>query len=107
IGRRLTALEEAMGAPLLTRSPEGLTLTELGQQLVPVLEQMERAALAARELVASRKTRVRLATPSGFGRIIAPELAAFQAQHPDVTVELLGGSRMVDLKHSEADLAIR
>jgi DNA-binding transcriptional LysR family regulator len=107
IGRRLTALEEAMGAPLLTRGPEGLTLTELGQRLVPVLEQMERAALAARELVASRKTRVRLATPSGFSRIITSELAAFQAQHPDVTIELLGESRVVDLKKSEADLAIR
>jgi DNA-binding transcriptional LysR family regulator len=58
-------------------------------------------------VVTSEKTRVRLATPSGFSRIITPHLAAFQAQHPGVTLELLGGSRMLDLKRGEADVAIR
>jgi DNA-binding transcriptional LysR family regulator len=107
IGRRLTALEEALGVALITRGPDGLKLTALGEQMTPLLEEMERAVLAVRELAASRKVRVRLATPSGFSRILSPHLAAFQARHPGVTIELLGGSRTVDLKRSEADLAIR
>jgi DNA-binding transcriptional LysR family regulator len=107
VGRRLTALERALGVPLLTRGPDGLALTPLGQQVAPLLEEMERAALAVAELCSSQKTRVRLATPSGFGRYINPHLAAFQAAHPTITLELLSGSRPLDLKKGEADLAIR
>jgi DNA-binding transcriptional LysR family regulator len=36
IGRRLSALERALGAPLFLRGPEGLTLTPLGEQLLPL-----------------------------------------------------------------------
>jgi DNA-binding transcriptional LysR family regulator len=107
IGRRLTSLEEALGAPLLTRGPAGLALTSVGTQLVPLLEQVERAVLAVRELATSQTTRVRLATPSGFGRLILPQLPAFHARHPGITIELLSGARMVDLKKNEADVAIR
>ena len=107
VGRRLAALEEAMGAALVTRSPEGLALTAAGKQLLPLVEEMARAAQAGKEALASARTRVRLATPSGFGRVLAPELMTFQAQHPDVTIELSSASRMVDLKKGEADVAIR
>jgi DNA-binding transcriptional LysR family regulator len=107
IGRRLTTLEETLGASLVTRGPEGLALTAVGRKVVPLLEDIERVVLAAKELAASEKTRVRLATPSGFSRILSPHLGAFQAQHPGVTIELMGSSRMVDLKKGEADVAIR
>jgi DNA-binding transcriptional LysR family regulator len=107
IGRRLTALEETLGVSLLTRGPDGLVLTGLGDKLVPPLEEMERAVLAVMELTTSRKTRVRLATPTGFASLISPHLAAFQAAHPSITLELLSSSRRVDLRKSEADLAIR
>ena len=107
IGRRLTALEEAMGAPLVTRGPDGLVLTAAGEKLLPLLEEIERSVQAASDVVASQKTRVRLATPSGFGRVLAPHLGEFQARHPGVTIELLGSSRMMDLKKGEADVAIR
>jgi DNA-binding transcriptional LysR family regulator len=107
IGRRLTALEQAIGSALVTRNPEGLLLTTTGEKLVPIAEEIERAVQTAREVVTANKARVRLATPSGFGRVLLPHLNAFQAQHPGVTIELLGGSRMLDLKKGEADVAIR
>jgi DNA-binding transcriptional LysR family regulator len=107
IGRRLTALEQAIGAALVTRNPEGLVLTAAGEKLVPIAEEIERAVQAGREAVTANRARVRLATPSGFGRVLSPHLSAFQAEHPGVTIELLGGSRMVDLKKGEADVAIR
>jgi DNA-binding transcriptional LysR family regulator len=107
IGRRLSALEDALGAPLVTRSPEGLALTSAGEKVVPLVEEIERAVLAAREMVATDKTRVRLATPSGFSRVLSPHLGPFQERHPGITIELLGASRMVDLKKGEADVAIR
>ena len=43
IGRRLKALEESMGVALFTRGADGLVLTPVGAQVVPLLEQMERA----------------------------------------------------------------
>jgi DNA-binding transcriptional LysR family regulator len=107
IGRRLTALEDALGAPLFTRGPGGLALTPLGERIAPLVEDVERAVLAVHEIAATAKTRVRLATPSAFARLLTPHFARFGREHPDVTIELLSGSRMVDLKKGEAELAIR
>jgi DNA-binding transcriptional LysR family regulator len=107
IRRRLLALEQALGAPLLTRSPDGLSPTPLAIELTPLLEEMERAALAIAARVQSQKSRVRLATPSGFSRLLGPHLGDFHAAHPNIVLEILGSSRPVDLKRGEADLAIR
>jgi DNA-binding transcriptional LysR family regulator len=107
IRRRLLALEQALGASLLTRSPDGLSPTPLAVELTPLLEAMEQSALAITERVRSKKTRVRLATPSGFARLLGPHLGDFHTAHPDILLEILGSSRPVDLKRGEADLAIR
>jgi DNA-binding transcriptional LysR family regulator len=107
IGRRLKALEESLGVALFTRNADGLLLTPLGAQVVPLLEQMERAAQAIGELALSRKIRVRVATPSGFSRILGPRLVDFHRSFPGLILEITSGSRKVDLKRGDADLAIR
>ena len=107
IGRRLTALEEALGAALLTRGPDGLTLTAIGAQVVPLLEHMDRSVEALRDVVKSQNARVRVATMSTLGRVIAPHLPAFHAAHPEITLEIISGSRPADLKRGEADIAVR
>src|SRR3954451_16018064 len=61
IGRRLSALERALGTALVTRGPDGLRLTAFGEQLVPLLEHMDRCARSLPELVSAHKARVRLA----------------------------------------------
>ena len=40
IGRRLSALERALGAALVLRGPDGLTLTPLGQRIAPLVERL-------------------------------------------------------------------
>jgi DNA-binding transcriptional LysR family regulator len=107
IGRRLKALEEALGTALFTRTADGLVLTPVGAQVVPLLEEMDRAATAIRELVATRKTRVRVAAPSGFSRILGPRLPDLATRVPGVILDITSGSRKADLKRGEADLAIR
>jgi DNA-binding transcriptional LysR family regulator len=108
IGRRISALERAIGAPLVYRSPEGLRPTPLGEQVAPLVQEVARAVDAVRELVASRKSRVRLAGPSGFTRLFtAARLAELRKEHPNLSLELLSGSRPVDLGKGEADLALR
>ncbi|HEU4412980.1 MAG TPA: LysR family transcriptional regulator [Polyangiaceae bacterium] len=107
VGRRLAALEDALGTPLFVRSPAGLALTPAGEKALPLLEEMERAALALRDLASDGRARVRVAVPSVFGRLLAPHLTAFRASRPLLSVEILSGGRPVDLKRGEADVALR
>jgi len=107
IGRRLSALEHSLGAPLVLRGREGLQLTRLGEQVAPLAVAVERAVQAVRDLVASQRSRVRLAVPSGFTRLFSEGIAAFARDNPSVTLEIVSGARPVDLKKGEADLAIR
>jgi len=71
VGRRLAALERALGAPLVLRGPDGLRLTALGERLLPIAEQIERTVLSLRDLAEQGVVRVRLAVPSGFARLFA------------------------------------
>jgi DNA-binding transcriptional LysR family regulator len=107
VGRRLSALERSLGAALVLRGPEGLTLTPLGARLVPLAEEIERAVRAVCEAAAGQRTRVRLAVPSGFTPLFAGPLADFCRRHEGIELELVSGARPVDLKKGEADLAIR
>lgn len=107
VGRRLAALEDALGLPLFARSSAGLALTPAGEKALLLLEEMERAALAVRDLASGERARVRVAVPSGFGRVLAPHFAAFRASHPHLSLEILSGGRPVDLKRGEADVALR
>jgi DNA-binding transcriptional LysR family regulator len=107
IGRRLSALERSLGAPLVLRGRDGLRLTPLGEQVAPLAAAVERAVSAVRDLVAAERARVRLAVPSGFTRLFSDGIAAFARDNPGVTLEIVSGARPVDLKKGEADLAIR
>ncbi len=107
IGRRVSALERSLGAPLVVRSPEGLLLTPLGTRITPLVEDLERAIGAITELAASQRARVRVATPSGFARLISRDLARLRQDHPEIALEILSGARTVELKSGEVQLAIR
>jgi DNA-binding transcriptional LysR family regulator len=107
IGRRLTALERVLGAPLFIRSSDGLRLTPLAERVLPLIEDVERTVRAVQGRVASDRMRVRLAVPSGFAALITARLPELHRDHADVALELLSGSRPVDLKKGEAELALR
>jgi DNA-binding transcriptional LysR family regulator len=107
VGRRLTALERSLGAPVFFRGPEGLRLTPLGEQLIPLVTEVERAVSAVRRAATAQAGRVRLAVPSGFTRLFTAGLGQLCLDHPGLSLELVSGSRPADLKRGEADLAIR
>jgi DNA-binding transcriptional LysR family regulator len=107
IGRRLASLERALGTALVLRGPEGLKLTALGEKLVPLVEDVERAVHQVEQAARSEKVRVRLAIPSGFAKFFTEGLARLRTEHPEIAIELVSGARPVDLKKGEADLAIR
>jgi DNA-binding transcriptional LysR family regulator len=111
VGRRLTALEEALGATLFTRTPDGFALTEAGAAILPAAEEAERAfaTVAARAQGDDRRLEgiVRLATSESLSGFLVKKLAAVPAKHPGLLVEVLSGNQVLDLSRREADLAVR
>lgn len=107
ISRRLAALERALGVPLVLRSSDGLKLTPIGERILPMVANIERAVRDVRDAVRSQRVRVKLALPSGFTRYFTAALTKLRDAHPEIELELLSGARPVDLKQGEADLALR
>lgn len=111
VGRRITALERALGNRLFDRGPTGWVLTDAGHDLVVHAESIESALLAAMEGAASGGGRlsgtVRIATPDGFGAfLLAPSLETLFAQHPDLDVEIVTATRHDALAAREFDVAV-
>lgn len=107
VGRRLSALEQALGTALVMRGPDGLRLTPTGSKLAPLIKDIDTAVAAIRSLAAKEQTHIRLAMPTGFSRMFSESLGQLRKGYPEISLEVLSGSRPVDLKKGEADLAIR
>ena len=107
VGRRLTALEDRMGARLFDRTPTGYLLTAAGQDLVERAERMESEALAAERTVVGADQRrggvVRVSVTEMLAtRFVTPQLARFHDAHPEITLELNCTTRSVHLGRREA-----
>lgn len=74
---------------------------------MPLVEDAHRAVRALCDLVATERARVRIAVPTGFTQFFAEGLARLRQSLPRLSLEILSGSRPVDLKKGEADLAVR
>ena len=107
IGRRLTALERALGGALFVRGPDGLRLTPLGDKLVPLAEQIERSANALQAEVSAETARVRFAVLTGCVTLFSPHMEKLRRSHPEISVEFVSSNRRIDLHKDEADLAMR
>ena len=112
VGRHVEQLEQALGQPLFTRSPQGLRPTEFALALAPSLEAMASAAqVALREASGDADTVggvIRLTASEVIGTEVLPALLAdFHEQHPGVIIELVLSNRAEDLLHREADIAVR
>jgi DNA-binding transcriptional LysR family regulator len=107
VGRRLSALERSLGAPLMLRGPDGLQLTPLGAKLASLVEQADHILSEIDDVVAADRPSVRLAVPSGFAGIFAAALNEPRATPVEFSLSIVSGARPADLKNGEADLAIR
>jgi DNA-binding transcriptional LysR family regulator len=111
MGRRLRALEQALGQTLFQRGSGGFLLTDEGQAILPHAERMEEEALALARRSAGGSALsglVRVTASDWFGaHVLAPLFARFTAEHPGITIELLTDQRRYSLARREADLAFR
>lgn len=111
VGRRLSALEGALGAKLFDRRPAGYALTSAGERLLAAAESMEGFALAAQGAIGGTDLgvsgTVRIGTPDGFGTFfLAPRIGALADLHPDLEIQLLAMPRVFSLSKREADIAV-
>lgn len=111
VGRRLTAMERALGATLFVRTPGGLLPTESAGQILPLAEQAERAVQDIERIALGEDGRpegtVRITTSETFATFLGRRLGELRAKHPGITVEVLAGNANLDLTRREADLAVR
>ncbi|GAB4511978.1 MAG: LysR family transcriptional regulator [Roseibium sp.] len=111
VARRLTALEDSVGARLFDRSTSGCLLTDAGSRFFERAERIEAEALAAQADLGSETAgitgTVRIGAPDGFGvAYLAPRLGRLTARHPGLTVQLVPVPRSFSLSRREADIAV-
>jgi DNA-binding transcriptional LysR family regulator len=112
VARRIAALEAATGLRLFERRQAGYQLTDEGQALVPLAEQMDLAARGFTEGAGATARRlegtVRLTCNEMLAdQHLAPMLAEFRKAYPDIRVDVLVTSAKLDLARGEADVALR
>ena len=112
VSRRIAVLEEALDLRLFERTTRRLRMTEAGRvylgRVAPLVDALDEAADAARDLVAEPSGLLRVTTSVAFGeRWLTPRLGPFRATYPLIEIELLLSDATVDIAAEGIDLALR
>ncbi len=112
VSRHIQGLERRLGVRLLQRTTRSQTLTEAGTAFFErarlALEQLQEAADHAAEFRTALHGTLKISAPVSFStRSLAPVLARFSAEYPELQVELMLNDRQVDLIEEGFDLALR
>jgi DNA-binding transcriptional LysR family regulator len=112
VGRRIARLEDALGAALFLKSPQGYALTEAGARLLPHAEAAEAALQGAADAVdpgsgGGLSGLVRIGAPDGCANYLLPQVcAAILDDHPGLELQVVALPRVFNLSKREADIAI-
>lgn len=111
VGRRVSRLEEALGAKLFSRSPQGYALTDTGSRLLPHATRAEQALAGAAEEMGGAagelSGQVRIGAPDGCANYLLPQVcAAICDENPGLELQIVALPRVFNLSKREADLAI-
>jgi LysR family transcriptional regulator of beta-lactamase len=110
VSHHIKILEEALGAPLFRRLPRGLTLTDEGAALAPMLnDTFDRMAATLGRFASGRPREiVNVGVVGTFATgWLLPRLAGFEALNPYVDLRIMTNNNRVDLAGEGLDLAIR
>ncbi|MHC2018050.1 LysR family transcriptional regulator [Methylobacterium sp. CM6247] len=112
VTRAVAALENRIGARLLTRTTRSLMLTEAGGRYLEdcrrILADMEEAEALAAGAYATPSGTLTITAPVQFGRLyVLPAITDFLARYPAVGVRALFLDRVVNLIEEGADVGIR
>lgn len=112
VNKLVIALENELGTQLLYRSTRVVRPTETGlafyERCVEILASLEEAERSVMQLQVEPKGRLRVNAPMTFGTLyLAPALADFLGQYPDLQVQLTLNDRFVDPIEEGFDVTIR
>jgi DNA-binding transcriptional LysR family regulator len=112
VNKLVIALENDLKVQLLQRSTRVVTPTETGlafyERCVEILASLEDAERAIAQLHDEPRGRLRINAPMTFGTLhLAPALADFLVQYPDLQVQLTLNDRFVDPIEEGFDITVR
>ena len=112
VSKRITQLEQRLGARLLHRTTRKLSLTEAGERYyahaVQSLKAGKQAEDAVTELQGEPQGKLRVSTPMSFGRLhIAPLIPKLMKRYPKLHIDMIMDDRTIDLVEGGVDVAIR
>jgi len=112
VGRRIRALEDHFGTPLLKKEDGALIPTTFGQSMLDHIRRMQDEAAAIDRSSATLENSlagvVRLSATEGIGTAWLPGvLQIFRQSHPDILIDMGIGFKNYNLAQREADIAIR
>jgi DNA-binding transcriptional LysR family regulator len=110
VSRKVSELEERVGAQLLQRTTRKLRLTEVGrayfEHCARVVAEAEQAEQVVTRMQATPHGLLRVTTPLNFP-VLGPLSAEFLARYPEVRLEMVCTDRRVDLVAEGFDVAVR
>lgn len=112
VSRRMATLEESLGARLLERSTRAVHLTEVGrvyyQHCKRIAEEADHAQQSISRMTDMPRGLLRISTSLTLGQyLIAPHLAEFVQQYPEIEIEMDLSNRRVDMIAEGFDLVFR
>lgn len=101
VSQQIQALEGSLGRKLFIRAPQKVTLTEAGRAFLPVVQQalgsVETTAAALFGADGQEIITLQAVTVLAMGWL-PPRLAAFEAAHPGITVNVITGNLLADFR---------
>jgi len=112
VGKTVSQLEQRLGVRLFQRTTRSVTLTDDGalfyEHCLRALAEINTAETLLENGKQSVSGRLRVSMPVLYGRMcIAPLLAEFASQHPNLSMDLLFSDKVSDLVEDGLDLVIR
>lgn len=112
LGRQIKQIETQLGVTLFHRQARGLTITDIGAELLAPARAMRDAAMQVALTAAGReqniKGTVRLAASVFVAYFILPPIIAkIRHRYPEISIDLLPNDASENLLFREADIAVR
>lgn len=112
VSKSLTRLEERLGVRLANRTTRSVSLTDDGatffERCCQILGDLEDAETVVTRRQTKPRGRLRVQLPVGFGlKVIAPFLAQFAEQCPELVIDVEFGDRIADLAEEGIDAVVR